>query len=270
MNVNLVYLNNGYNFDVYQSSSLSYFYEIACKVFHLNKKTIVLYYLETKLPDSDHISVSSFFKKKPSSISITVQLLNITLPQLNHRYFNSISYARESSQNKIKKALPVTQLANQSILTSSKEKLKGKKNKKKESKINCQLCGMRSALYYCRKCNEFVCLECNTKYSEHIRHQLLEIENSNYEQCTYVYEKEVLNQISVIQTAFRKTNEWNNINKIRSEYLNEFIARLQEIDSNAMKITSSKINKNFELNEQTFFTLRQYIYGLLNGENGIS
>ena len=34
-------------------------------------------------------------------------------------------------------------------------------------------------MFYCRNCNEFICLECNIKYPIHNEHKIINLENGN-------------------------------------------------------------------------------------------
>lgn len=263
MNVTLFYLNNKHNFDVYQSSSLSYFYEIASKVFQLHKNTVMLLYQNQRIPNDETIKASNFFKDI-FSVLIQVKSIELHLPNLK-RLSRNHNVSTDKDQNLNRNCLSLTAINPLKLTSTSKAK---KKRKKSEPRvIICQLCEKQPSLFYCKTCNEFFCLECNTKYSEHIRHQLLEIENENYEQAASIYQKDVIREISVLDNAFKKSIDWTNIEIIRASCLNGIVSKLKDIDVKAQIISSSKVNKQIELSEQVFYTLKDFVLQLLSKNN---
>lgn len=264
MNVTLYYLTNKHNFDVYQSSPLSYFYEIASKVFQLQKNTIMLLYQSHHLPNDEMIIVSNYFKEV-SSISIHVKSIELKLPNVKRVSRNNIHLSTDKDSGLNRNCLSLIELNPHKLASSSKAKNKRKKIQLPQPiVITCQLCEKQPALFYCKNCNEFVCLECNTKYSEHIRHELLQIENKNYEHAASIYQKEVIREISVLDNAYKKSIDWTNIEFILSSCLNGIVTKLRDIDEKAQNISSQKVNKQSELSEQIFYTLKDYVLQLMS------
>ena len=69
MNVNLIYQQTGYSFQISQFTPLSFIYEVANKVFHIAQNSIKLFYKEQYIPN-DQTYASNYFKKFPVIINI--------------------------------------------------------------------------------------------------------------------------------------------------------------------------------------------------------
>ena len=69
MNVNLIYHQTGYSFQISQFTPLSFIYEVANKVFHIEQNSIKLFYKEQYIPNDKNYA-SNYFKKFPVIINI--------------------------------------------------------------------------------------------------------------------------------------------------------------------------------------------------------
>ena len=64
MNINLIFQQTGYSFQISQFTPLSFIYEVTNKVFHIPAGNIKLFYKEQYVPN-EQTYASIYFKKFP-------------------------------------------------------------------------------------------------------------------------------------------------------------------------------------------------------------
>lgn len=69
MNVNLIYKQTGYSFQITQFTALSFIYEVTNKVFRIPIGSFKLFYKEQYIPNTQS-QVSDYFKKFPIIINV--------------------------------------------------------------------------------------------------------------------------------------------------------------------------------------------------------
>jgi len=69
MNVNLIYKQTGYSFQITQFTALSFIYEVTNKVFRISIGIFKLFYKEQNIPNTQS-QASEYFKKFPIEINV--------------------------------------------------------------------------------------------------------------------------------------------------------------------------------------------------------
>ena len=144
MNITLVYKDQEYSLELMNTIPLSYLYKKSEEKFKLPQNEIDLYLNDLYIPNSNKAVIDFFKEAKKYRIDIKNKNSSLNKEKNNN-------YLKEKSS-----FFP-------SIL---KLNLNNKKRKKKHF-IKCQVCKKKDSIFYCRNCNNFICLECNIRYPIH-------------------------------------------------------------------------------------------------------
>ena len=212
MNVNLIYKQTGYSFQITQFTALSFIYEVTNKVFRIPIDSFKLFYKEQYIPNTQTQS-SEYFKKFPIVINV------LETKKSNHQ-------SEKSKTNEEK-------LLNETFSLSSSDK---PKNKKKNF-IKCQICVKKNSIFYCRNCNQFICFECNLRFPEHFGHKKISLESGDLILCFEDYRNSVLEQLSELNNAFKFSSENIYTEKKRCEFFDYLIETLKELDKKTQSLT---------------------------------
>ena len=227
MNVTLIYKNSEYNLELVKTTPLSFLYKKAEEKFKLEKNNIELYFDETLIPNSNKSSLDFFQSTKKCIIKIVEKNSKNEKNEKNEK--------KEKEKNLLKSRLSV-----------SLPKIPKKKTSKKHY-ITCQLCKKKDSMFYCRNCNEFICLECNIKYPIHNEHKTINLENGNLKGNIDIYKKILLEELNIIKIAFNTSSEWIIDEQIRFEYIQNLIDFIKEIDVKTFEFSASKTSYNVQL-----------------------
>ena len=212
MNVNLIYKQTGYSFQITQFTALSFIYEVTNKVFRIPIGSFKLFYKEQYIPNTQS-QVSDYFKKFP----IIINVLENKKP--NHQ--------NEKSKTNEEKLL------NETLSLSSSDKQK----QKKKNFIKCQICVKKNSIFYCRNCNQFICFECNLRFPEHFGHKKISLESGDLILCFEDYRNNVLEQLRELNNAFKFSSENIYTEKKRREFFDYLIDTLKELDKKTQSLT---------------------------------
>ena len=212
MNVNLIYKQTGYSFQITQFTALSFIYEVTNKVFRIPIGSFKLFYKEQYIPNTQS-QVSDYFKKFP----IIINVLENKKP--NHQ--------NEKSKTNEEKLL------NETLSLSYSDKQK----QKKKNYIRCQICVKKNSIFYCRNCNQFICFECNLRFPEHFGHKKISLESGDLILCFEDYRNSVLEQLNELNNAFKFSSENLYTEKKRCEFFDYLIETLKELDRKTQSLT---------------------------------
>ena len=208
MNINLIYNQTGYSFQISQYTPLSFIYEVANKVFRIPANTFKLFYKEQYVPN-EQITASIYFKKFPVIINI-VQLKEIIPSNTNEK----IKIIEEKSFSDFEKA-----------------------KQRKKNFIKCQICYRKNSIFYCRNCNQFICFECNLRYPEHFSHKKISLESGDLLLCFEEYRNSVLEQLNELNNAYRFSSENIYTDTRRSELFDNLLKSLKDLDKKTQSLT---------------------------------
>ena len=210
MNVNLIFKQTGYNFQISQYTPLSFIYEVAHKVFRIPPNSIKLFYKEQHVPN-EQIYASIYFKKFP----VIINILEI----------------KESSSSNQNEKIKATEEKSFSDTFSDKAK------HKKKNFIKCQICTRKNSIFYCRNCNQFICFECNLRYPEHFSHKKISLESGDLLLCFEDYRNSVLDQLNELNNAYRFSSENIYTDNKRSELFENLMKSLKDLDKKTQSLT---------------------------------
>ena len=174
MNINLIYQQTGYSFQISVYTCLSFIYDVTNKVFKIPLPNIELHYKDQIIPNNQ-TNASSYFNQFPISITVIDKSKSNLTPNF-----------RTSSHEK-----KISQIENRKI---------------KKNYIKCQICHHKNSIFYCRDCNNFICFECNIRYPEHFEHMKINLESGNILESFEEYRSKILDQLNELNSAFQSTN----------------------------------------------------------------
>ena len=211
MNVNLVYQQTGYSFQISQFTPLSFIYEVASKVFHIQGNNIKLFFKEQYVPN-EQTYASNYFKKFPVIINILENKKTI-----------------QSNNNNEKAKIIEEKTFNETFSEKAKQK--------KKNFIKCQICNRKNSIFYCRNCNQFICFECNLRFPEHFSHKKISLESGDLLLCFEDYRNSVLEQLNELNNAFRFSSQNIYTDQKRSELFDNLINTLKDLDKKTQSLT---------------------------------
>ena len=211
MNVNLVYQQTGYSFQISQFTPLSVIYEVASKVFHIPGNNIKLFFKEQYVPN-EQTYASNYFKKFPVIINILENKKTI-----------------QSNNNNEKAKIIEEKTFNETFSEKAKQK--------KKNFIKCQICNRKNSIFYCRNCNQFICFECNLRFPEHFSHKKISLESGDLLLCFEDYRNSVLEQLNELNNAFRFSSQNIYTDQKRSELFDNLINTLKDLDKKTQSLT---------------------------------
>ena len=213
MNVNLIYQQTGYSFQISQFTPLSFIYEVANKVFHIAQNSIKLFYKEQYIPN-DQTYASNYFKKFPVIINI-------------------LEMKKKNTSNDINNNEKVKIIEEKQFNDTFSEKAKHRK----KNFIKCQICTRKNSIFYCRNCNQFICFECNIRYPEHFSHKKISLESGDLLLCFEDYRNSVLEQLNELNNAYRFSSENIYSDQKRGEIFDYLINTLKDLDKKTQSLT---------------------------------
>ena len=223
MNVILNFNNLNYKIEITKTTPLSFLYKLSEKQFNVSQEKVNLLYNEKIIPNTSD-SAGEYFENK-SNLNIIIKEKSLS---------NNISHL--SLDKKTKKL---------KLNSKSKNRFKNlpkiiKKKKPKKHFVKCQICKTKDAYFYCRKCDEFFCADCNVKYPSHNKHDLINLEEGDLRHSVDVYKKIIIDHCNIIQNAYISSNEWIINNDIRYEYLQNLIELIKEIGEKSDDLSNIK------------------------------
>ena len=243
MDVVLCYNESSLLFNISPYMPISYLRKLASKTFKIPDFSLNLIYEDKKITKQyNEKSLKDYFgnistviikiNENESQINIQ-QLLTTTSSIQNKKSFKNI----ETIEPLVKKEIKLT-------INNIPEKIIKKKNKSDFSigqnntisyfeKDNCQECLKNSVIFYCRDDNSFLCQNCKNK--KHLKHKIINVEKNNIEQCFYIYQKILIEQLKEQEDIIYKLSfkERNHEDKKKTE---ELIQLLQKIFDKEQKI----------------------------------
>ncbi len=220
MNVNLVYGNSGYNLEITKTTSISYIYKVASKVFKIPLNNFQLMNDNTLIPNNSNLITD--YIKNGKSFSLTIK------EKSNNNNGEETNKGSEDDKQTTKS------------FSSSPKFGMSKMLLKKKHFLNCQMCHKKKAIVYCRKCNEFNCIECNIKYPEHEEHSTISLEKGNFLNWIEQYKKKLLSELNTIDKCLKKSNEWIISDEVREEYFDNLIKLIKEIKGKSEELWNIK------------------------------
>ena len=210
MNVNLIFKQTGYSFQISQFTPLSFIYEVSNKVFHIPINTFKLFFKEQYVPNEPTYA-SNYFKKFPVIINI-VEIKNNDKSNINEKNIN---------------------VEEKSFIDTFSDKVK----QKKKNYIKCQICTKKNSIFYCRNCNQFICFECNLRFPEHFSHRKISLESGDLLLSFEEYRNSVLQQLNELNNAYRFSSENIYTDQKRSEFFDNLITTLKDLDKKTQSLT---------------------------------
>ena len=220
MNVNLFYGNSGYNLEITKTTTISYIYKVASKVFKIPLNNFQLMNDNTLIPNNSNLITD--YIKNGKSFSLTIK------EKSNNNNGEETNKGTEDDKQTTKSFSSFPKSGISKILL------------KKKHFLNCQICHKKKAIIYCRKCNEFNCIECNIKYPEHEEHSTISLENGNFLNWVEQYKKQILSELNTIEKCLKKTNEWIISDEVREEYFDNLIKLIKEIKGKSEELWNIK------------------------------
>ena len=241
MNVTLNYNKLNYNIEVTKSTPLSFLYKLSEKQFDIPLENIDLIYEEKSIPNSSKSS-GEYFLSSESNINILVE--------------DKSKKPNMKIQNNPKKKLK--------LKSKSKTKLKPLpkiiKKKPKKHYVRCQICKKKDAYFYCRKCNEFFCVDCNIKFPSHNKHELLDLEEGDIHHSFDLYRKLIIDNCNIIQNAYLSSNEWIINDEMRNEYFQNLIELIKDIGEKSQDL--NYINSNYYVNNDLIIEVKEELFDI--------
>ena len=220
MNVNLFYGNSGYNLEITKTTTISYIYKVASKVFKIPLNNFQLMNDNTLIPNNSNLITD--YIKNGKSFSLTIK------EKSNNNNGEETNKGSEDDKQTTKSFSSFPKSGMSKILL------------KKKHFLNCQICHKKKAIVYCRKCNEFNCFECNIKYPEHEEHSTISLEKGNFLNWVEQYKKQILSELNTIEKCLKKSNEWIISDEVREEYFDNLIKLIKEIKGKSEELWNIK------------------------------
>ena len=236
INVILSYNNKDLSLAAKQYQKLYYIKDKAYELFYPIKSDIKLKYNNKDLSKFLEQSIGLLFENK-EKVKLQVEQIMGKKRQLNKKsnikshknFFNKKTEKNINNSPQIKineryqtiktESLPKVNI-NSFSPTSSKSKkflppikIKNKKPFDISSFKICRDCLTNETKYYCKKCNQFICSNCNNK--KHKNHLKIEIDINNEEVNVGKYKEELINKLCLA------VNNLNNLDNIQSNEINE-------------------------------------------------
>ena len=243
MDVVLCYNQSSLLFNISPYMPISYLRKLASKTFKIPDFALNLIYEDKKITKQyNEQSLKDYFgnistviikiNENESQINIQ-QLLTTTRSIQNKKSFKNI----ETIEPFVKKEIKLT-------INNIPQTIRKRRNKSDFSigqnntisyfeKDNCQECLKNSVIFYCRDDNSFLCQNCKNK--KHLKHKIINVEKNNIEQCFYIYQKILIEQLKEQEDIIYKLSfkERNHEDKKKTE---ELIQLLQKIFDKEQKI----------------------------------
>ena len=243
MDVVLCYNESSLLFNISPYMPISYLRKLASKTFKIPDFALNLIYEDKKITKQyNEKSLKDYF----GNISTVIIKINENESQINIQQLltTTRSIQNKKSLKNIETIEPFVKKEIKLTINNIPEKIIKKKNKSDFSigqnntisyfeKDNCQECLKNSVIFYCRDDNSFLCQNCKNK--KHLKHKIINVEKNNIEQCFYIYQKILIEQLKEQEDIIYKLSfkERNHEDKKKTE---ELIQLLQKIFDKEQKI----------------------------------
>ena len=243
MDVVLCYNESSLLFNISPYMPISYLRKLASKTFKIPDFSLNLIYEDKKITKQyNEKSLKDYF----GNISTVIIKINENESQINIQQLltTTRSIQNKKSLKNIETIEPFVKKEIKLTINNIPEKIIKKKNKSDFSigqnntisyfeKDNCQECLKNSVIFYCRDDNSFLCQNCKNK--KHLKHKIINVEKNNIEQCFYIYQKILIEQLKEQEDIIYKLSfkERNHEDKKKTE---ELIQLLQKIFDKEQKI----------------------------------
>ena len=243
MDVVLCYNQSSLLFNISPYMPISYLRKLASKTFKIPDFALNLIYEDKKITKQyNEQSLKDYF----GNITTIIIKINENETQIN---IQQLLTTKRSIQNKkslknIETIEPFVKKEIKLTINNIPEKIIKKKNKSDFSigqnntisyfeKDNCQECLKNPVICYCRDDNSFLCQNCKNK--KHLKHKIINVEKNNIEQCFYIYQKILIEELKEQEDIIYKLSfkEKNHDDKKKTE---ELIQLLQKIFDKEQKI----------------------------------
>ena len=248
MEVQLIYKNNSFVYNVSPLMPISYLRKLSHKSFNIPEEFIHLSYQNNNIEkEFNETLLKEFFKK---SSRITINVTDFEQKNLIKSLFNSTI---ESSTIKSYKLSKLIQDERKSIKKSfdiyrDHQEIEFSKEENMMKKDKCQNCKKNNIDFYCRDDCKFICQSC--KNLHHLNHRIIPLENGNIEQCIYFYQKELIKDIQYQEEEIKILNEKSGIDRIieKIEEVYDIISKISDLEREIMELFPCKsidsINNN--------------------------
>jgi hypothetical protein len=243
MDVVLCYNQSSLLFNISPYMPISYLRKLASKTFKIpdfalnliyEDKKITKQYNEQSLKDYFGNITTIIIKINENETQINIQqLLTTTRSIQNKKIVKNIETIEPFSKKEIK--FPINNIPQKILKRRNKSDFSIGQNNTISyfEKDNCQECLKNSVIFYCRDDNSFLCQNCKNK--KHLKHKIINVEKNNIEQCFYIYQKILIEQLKEQEDIIYKLSfkERNHEDKKKTE---ELIQLLQKIFDKEQKI----------------------------------
>ena len=243
MDVVLCYNQSSLLFNISPYMPISYLRKLASKTFKIPDFALNLIYEDKKITKQyNEQSLKDYF----GNITTIIIKINENETQINIQQL--LTTTRSIHSKKIIKNIetiePFSKKEIKLTINNIPQTIRKRRNKSDFSigqnntisyfeKDNCQECLKNQIICYCRDDNSFLCQNCQNK--KHLKHNIINIKKNNIEQCFYVYQKILIEQLKEQEDLIYKLSfkERNHDDKKKTE---ELIQLLQKIFDKEQKI----------------------------------
>ena len=243
MDVVLCYNQSSLLFNISPYMPISYLRKLASKTFKIPDFALNLIYEDKKITKQyNEQSLKDYF----GNITTIIIKINENETQINIQHL--LTTTRSIHSKKIIKNIetiePFSKKEIKLTINNIPQTIRKRRNKSDFSigqnntisyfeKDNCQECLKNQIICYCRDDNSFLCQNCQNK--KHLKHNIINIKKNNIEQCFYVYQKILIEQLKEQEDLIYKLSfkERNHDDKKKTE---ELIQLLQKIFDKEQKI----------------------------------
>ena len=243
MDVVLCYNQSSLLFNISPYMPISYLRKLASKTFKIPDFALNLIYEDKKITKQyNEQSLKDYF----GNITTIIIKINENETQINIQQL--LTTTRSIHSKKIIKNIetiePFSKKEIKLTINNIPQTIRKRRNKSDFSigqnntisyfeKDNCQECLKNQIICYCRDDNSFLCQNCQNK--KHLKHNIINIKKNNIEQCFYVYQKILIEQLKEQEDIIYKLSfkERNHDDKKKTE---ELIQLLQKIFDKEQKI----------------------------------
>ena len=258
MEVQLIYKNNSFVYNVSPLMPISYLRKLSHKSFNIPEEFIHLSYQNNNIEkEFNETLLKEFFKK---SSRITINVTDFEQKNLIKSLFNSTI---ESSTIKSYKLSKLIQDERKSIKKSfdiyrDHQEIEFSKEENMMKKDKCQNCKKNNIDFYCRDDCKFICQSC--KNLHHLNHRIIPLENGNIEQCIYFYQKELIKDIQNQEDEIKILNEKSGIDRIieKIEEVYDIISKISDLEREIMELFPCKLIDS--INNNDYNEIRKNIF----------
>ena len=268
MNIKLIYNNSSCCIDILKDSSCQYLYQIASKIYKIQKENLTLYYNDIPIKSDSQYFYNYIVKDDIQEVDLNKQDITIIVknsksnnesPIKNGKDFIKKFTKRVSEHSKLPKILNGQSLLLNSVKKDNKSynlfNMEDSENNtinkypklrllyninNKKIPVKCQSCAIKYAIFYCRECNTFICFECNIRHQKHKEHDRINIEDDDSKFCYEIYKEEILKELEIAENGFQKSEDWMIENNDRDIYLASIFKLLEDVKKKSLALLNTK------------------------------